>query len=37
MKHAIIMLVYYNQDLIERTLKSFQKYRYNNDVDIFFI
>lgn len=37
MKHAIIMLVYYNHDLIERTLKSFQKYRYNNDVDIFFI
>lgn len=37
MKHAIIMLVYYNHDLIERTLKSFQKYRDNNEVDIYFI
>lgn len=37
MKHAIIMLVYYNHDLIERTLKSFQKYRDNNKVDIYFI
>ena len=37
MKHCIIMLVYYNYDLIERTLKSFQKYRDNNDVDIYFI
>ena len=36
-KHAIIMLIYYNHDLIERTLKSFQKYRDNNDVDIYFI
>jgi len=37
MKHAIIMLVYYNHDLIERTLKSLQKYRDNNEVDIYFI
>lgn len=37
MKHAIIMLVYFNYDLIERTLNSFQKYRNNNEVDIFFI
>ena len=37
MKHAIIMLVYYNHDLIERTLKSFQNYRDNNEVDIYFI
>ena len=37
MKHAIIMLVYYNHDLIERTLKSFRKYRDNHSVDIYFI
>ena len=31
------MIVYFNYDLIERTLNSFQKYRNNNEVDIFFI
>lgn len=37
MKHAIVMLVYYNHDLIKRTLDSFQLFRDNNDVDMYFI
>ena len=36
-KHAILMLCYYNHDSIERTLKSFKKYRECNDVDIYFL
>ena len=37
MKHAIIMLVYYNYDLIERCLKSFSHYLKDNKADIYFI
>ena len=36
-KHAIVMLAYFNCDLVERTLESFGNYRKNNSVDVFLI
>lgn len=36
-KHAIVMLAYFNCDLVERTLESFGNYRKNTSVDVFLI